>query len=306
VLEALIRSGSVDRLGPNRASLMHRLAGAMQAGEQHARASAAGQDDFFGAAPVAPAEEAAVADLPTVPEWNEAQRLAGERETLGLYLTGHPIERFRKELPRLISGTLADLGSERAPESGEGGKFYGGRKASVAGLVLEIRKRGGRTSFVLDDRSGRMEVTLFEETFQQYRDLIVKDALLLVDGNLRYDEFSSAWRIAARRIQGLEAVREQQARRIVLTWPAAVRSSETEFAERLAKLLTPCRPGECEVLIRVQRPDARCVVPLGSEWAVKPTPALMESLEALVGHERLQVIYDVPSGGSLRATGPGP
>ncbi len=117
VLEALIRSGSADRLGPNRASLMQRLAGAMQAGEQHARDSAAGQDDFFGAAPVAPAEEAAEPDLPTMPEWSEAQRLQGERETLGLFLTGHPIERFRKELPRLITGTLADLGSERAPRA---------------------------------------------------------------------------------------------------------------------------------------------------------------------------------------------
>ena len=305
VLEALIRSGSLDRLGPNRASLMHRLAAAMQAGEQHARASAAGQDDFFGAAPIAPAEEAEQPEHPTVPEWNEAQRLAGERETLGLFLTGHPIERFRRELPRLITGTLADLGSERAPESGEGNRFYGGRKASVAGLIYEIRKRGGRTSFLLDDRSGRMEVTLFEETYQQYRDLIVKDALVLVDGKLRFDEFSSAWRVAASRIQSLDAVREQQARRIVLQWPAHLRGAATDVAEQLARILEPCRPGECEVLVRVQRPDARGLVPLGPAWAVRPTPALMEQLEALVGHDRLQVIYDVPTGGGLRATGPG-
>jgi hypothetical protein len=59
------------------------------------------------------------------------------------------------------------------------------------------------------------------------------------------------------------------------------------------------------VLVRVQRPDARGLVPLGPEWAVKPTPVLMEQLEALVGHDRLQVIYDVPAGASLRATGPG-
>jgi DNA polymerase-3 subunit alpha len=310
VLEALIRSGSLDRLGPNRASLMQRLGAAMQAGEQHARALAAGQVDFFGAAPVAPAEESRDAEQPAIAEWNETQRLAGERETLGLYLTGHPIERFRRELPRLITGTLADLASERPPAAGEGGRFFGGRQASVAGLVLEIRKRGGRTSFVLDDRSGRMEVTLFEETFQQYRDLIVKDALLLVDGNLRFDEFSDAWRIAARRIQALETVREQQARRLVLTWPQTSRASEAQLAEQLARLLEPCKPGECEVLVRVTRDNARCLVPLGSGWAVRPTAALMEHLEGLLGQERLQVIYDAPPQGSpqggLRATGPGP
>ncbi|MET0292008.1 MAG: DNA polymerase III subunit alpha, partial [Steroidobacteraceae bacterium] len=307
VLEALIRSGSVDRLGPNRASLMQRLSAAMQAGEQHARALAAGQVDFFGAAPVAPAEEPAVADLPAVAEWNEAQRLAGERETLGLYLTGHPIERFRRELPRLVTGTLGDLGSERAPEpSGEGKRFFGGRAVTVAGLVLEIRKRGGRTSFVLDDRSGRMEITLFEDTFNQYRDLIARDALLLVDGKLRFDEFSNAWRIAASRIQALEAVREQQARRLVLTWVPGSRLTEAAFVDRLAGLLGPYRPGGCEVLVRLQRPDARCLVPLGSAWAVRPNAELMEGLEALVGHDRLQVIYDVPTAGNLRATGPGP
>jgi DNA polymerase-3 subunit alpha len=305
VLEALIRSGSLDRLGPNRASLMHRLGAAMQGGEQHARAAAAGQVDFFGAA-TSQAQAEPAAEPEALPEWNEAQRLVGERETLGLYLTGHPIERFRRELPRLVTGSLGDLGSEQPPAAGEGKRFFGGRTATVAGLVLEIRKRGGRTSFVLDDRSGRMEVTLFEEAWQQYRDIVVKDALLLVDGNLRYDEFSAAWRIAARRIQPLEAVREQQARRLVLTWPAGSRSSEAEVVERLAQLLAPCRPGDCEVLVRVQRASARCVVALGKDWAIRPTAALMEQLEALVGFEGLQVIYDIPGGGGLRATGPGP
>jgi DNA polymerase-3 subunit alpha len=155
-----------------------------------------------------------------------------------------------------------------------------------------------------------MEVTIFEETFQQYRDLIVKDALLLVDGNLRFDEFSDAWRIAARRIQSLEAVREQQARRLVLTWPHSTRLSDATLAEQLAQILAPCRPGECEVLVRVRRGEARCLVPLGTGWAVRPTAALMERLEGLLGHERLQVIYDLPppgsSPGGLRATGPGP
>jgi hypothetical protein len=81
---------------------------------------------------------------------------------------------------------------------------------------------------------------------------------------------------------------------------------EAELTERLAALLAPCRPGECEVLIRVQRGGARCLVELGSAWAVRPNAALMEGLEALVGHAHLQVIYDVPAAGSLRATGPGP
>ncbi|MEP7311874.1 MAG: DNA polymerase III subunit alpha, partial [Pseudomonadota bacterium] len=166
VLEALIRAGSLDTLGVNRATLMHCLTAAIQAGEQSSRARAAGQVDFFGVAPAA-AQSSAVATAPLaqLPEWNEAQRLAGERETLGLYLTGHPIARFEKELSRLVTGRLVDLASERPPAAGEGGRYFGGRAVSAAGLIYEIRKRGNRTSFVLDDRTGRIEVTLFEDVF---------------------------------------------------------------------------------------------------------------------------------------------
>jgi hypothetical protein len=87
----------------------------------------------------------------------------------------------------------------------------------------------------------------------------------------------------------------------VLRWPSLPgrredAGSAAAVAEQLAGLLAPHRPGECEVLVRVQRPDARCIVPLGREWSVRCTPALMDSLEALVGHDGLQVIYDVPAG----------
>ncbi len=111
VLEALIRSGSLDGLGANRATLMAGLDAAVQGGEQNMRASAAGQVDLFGgsgSAPVAAAQG----------EWSESVRLAGERETLGLYLTGHPIQRYESDLPRLVSARIRDLVSERAPVDG--------------------------------------------------------------------------------------------------------------------------------------------------------------------------------------------
>ena len=81
---------------------------------------------------------------------------------------------------------------------------------------MRCKKRGPRVILTLDDRTGRIEVMLFEETFQKHRDLIAKDALVLVEGALRFDEFSDAWRLAARRISELDKVREQEARRLVL------------------------------------------------------------------------------------------
>jgi DNA polymerase-3 subunit alpha len=294
VLEALIRAGSLDGIGANRATLMACLDVAVLGGEQATRASAAGQNDLFGAAPVA-------APTPVVAEWSESMRLAGERETLGLFLTGHPIQRFETDLPRLVSGRVVDLVSERPPERGEGVRYSGGRSVSAAGLIYELRKRNGRTSFVLDDRTGRIEVTVFEEQAVQYRELLVRDALVLVEGSLRFDDFSNAWRIAARRLASLDALREHQAKRLVLRWPDATRQPSVQFLQRLQAALGGSRPGSCEVLVRYRGEQARCTLALGTEWAVRPTPALMDELESLVGRDGLQLIYDAP-GGSLHGT----
>jgi DNA polymerase III subunit alpha len=296
-LEALIRSGSLDGLGPNRATLMGTLDAAVQGGEQSTQAIAAGQVDLFGGAiDTSPRVEA-------LPEWSEAIRLAGERDTLGLFLTGHPIQRFEADLPRLVGGRIADLVSERPPAEGEGGRFHGGRTVSAAGLILEVRRRNGRTSFVLDDRTGRIEVTIFEEQLQQYRELITKDALVLVEGNLRFDEFSNSWRIACRRVALLDALREQQARRLVLRWPGDF-PDPSGLAGRLQAILEKGRPGGCEVLIRYRGPEARCALALAPEWAVRPTASLLAELEALVGRDGLQLLYDAPGPGGLHGAAP--
>jgi DNA polymerase-3 subunit alpha len=287
VLEALIKAGAMDGLGANRATLAASLDAAVLGGEQATRAIAAGQDDLFGGG-------AAVAEVrsATQPEWPESLRLSGERETLGLFLTGHPIQRFESDLKRLVNGRLGDLNSERPPAEGEGARHGGGRQVSAAGLIWELRKRNGRTSFVLDDRTGRIEVTLFEEQAMTYRDLLVRDALVLVEGNLRFDDFSNAWRLAAKRITLLDSLRETQARRLVLRWPEQARDESGVFLQRLQDLLGTSRPGPCEVLVRYRGDQARCTLALGADWAIRPTPALMDELESLVGREGLQLLYD--------------
>ena len=296
VLEALIKAGAMDRIGANRATLMASLDAAVQGGEQATRATQAGQDDLFGGGGASPAE-VRPAELP---EWPARLRLAGERETLGRFLSGHPIASFESELQRLVSARLGDLANE-PPPSGEAPRWSGGRQVSVAGLVDELRKRNGRTSLVLDDRTGRIEVTLFDEQAQQYRDLLVRDALVLVEGALRFDDFSNAWRIAGKRIQLLDSLREKQARRLVLRWPEGGQGAAPQFIPRLQAALAGSRPGPCEVLVRYRGNSARCLLALGADWAIRPTPALMDELESLVGREGLQLVYDSPA--SLQGTG---
>ncbi len=295
-LEALIRSGSMDGLGANRATLMSGLPAAMQLGEQSSKAVEAGQNDLFGLTAAGRARAAAAGDgewTAPVPDWSEQVRLAGERETLGLYLTGHPIDRLEADLPRFVSARIADLVSEKPPAAEGGRGFSAGKPATVAGLIDEVRKRGARVSLVLDDRSGRIEVTLFDEVYQQHRDLVAKDALVLVEGMLRFDEFSDGWRLAARRITDLHAARERDARRLILRWPEA--ADRAALVTRFATLLEPWRNGPCAVTIQYRAAGAGCVLNLGPEWNVRPSRELIEHLESFAGRDGVRLLYG-PSG----------
>lgn len=297
VLEALIRSGSLDSLGANRASLMAQLPIAMQMAEQATRAIEAGQVDLFGLAdPVPSPIEAPAAASVLQPEWSESQRLAGERETLGLYLSGHPLDRFEKDLARFVSHRIVDV-QDDLPAAGAAERgFFGGRQASLAGYIHEVRRRANRTSIVLDDRSGRIEVTFYDEVLQRHRELIVKDALVLIEGQLRFDEQGNAWRLSAKRVIELNRAREQQAERIVLLWPQTAGADSSLLVQRLADLLAPYRGGPCAVGVRYRGEEGSCALELGAEWRVRADPELLESLEQVVGREGVRVVYGAPVG----------
>jgi DNA polymerase-3 subunit alpha len=297
VLEALLRAGSLDGLGPNRATLMDRLAAAMHLGDQNMRARQAGQNDLFGLGPAPAATPARAADLP---EWSEAMRLTGERETLGLYLTGHPLARYESGLARLVTHRIGDLVADRPVPGFEPVRFGGGKPVTVAGLIDEVKKRGPRVILTLDDRTGRLEVMLFEETWQKHRELVTKDALVLVEGMLRFDEFSDAWRLSARRITELDEVRARCAQRLVLRCSQA---DLPRLSERLAGILTPWRPGSCPITIEYTGASASGALTLGSDRSVRASGELLEQLEGLVGRGGLEVVYAAPPPSGAAAYG---
>ena len=288
-LEALLRAGCFDRLGPNRATLMAELPRALKLGEQKTRADSIGQVDLFGLAPVPAAGANPGATAPvvaTLPEWTQAVRLAGERETLGLFLTGHPIDEYLHDLRYLAPGSIAELTATRP--AGES-RWPAQRSATVAGLVLEIRRRGNRTSLILDDRSGRLEVSLFDEVFQQHRELIVRDAILIVEGSMRWDDFLEDWRLAARKLTTIEAAREAEARRLLLRWPAG--GDAAALMRLLEASLAPVRGGRCSVALYYPGPVAHALLELGAEWRVRPTRALLEDLARHFGADGWQLVY---------------
>jgi DNA polymerase-3 subunit alpha len=281
VLDALIRCGSLDRIGPNRATLSAELERAMQLGEQNSRAASTGQVDLFGLGH---------AEHSVLPDWPESQRLAGERETLGLFLSGHPITPYEPDLKFLVSARLADIGGPKPAPAPEGGRSWsGGKPVTVAGLVLEIRRRPNRVTLILDDRSGRIEVSLYEEVYQQHRDVIVKDAILVVDGTLRFDEFIEAWRVQAKSLMDIDRARERHARRLWLRWPAEF--DEPQGMNRFEALLKPYLRGPCAVSVAVARADYCGKLNLPDAWSVRPARELLDTLTALVGRDGWYLVY---------------
>ncbi len=280
VFEALIRSGSLDRIGPNRATLTAELERAMHFGEQNSRAMSVGQVDLFG---LSAAENSVVAD------WSEAQRLAGERETLGLFLSGHPITPYEPDLKFLVTARLVDVGGPKPAAPAGERAWTQGKPATVAGLVLEIRRRPNRVTLILDDRSARLEVSLYEEIFQQFRDIIVKDAILIVEGTLRFDDFIEAWRLQAKTLMDIDRARERFARRLWLRWPEEF--DGPHGMSRFEELLKPYLKGPCGLSVFISRAQYSGKLNLPDSWSVRASRELLDKLTALVGRDGWHLVY---------------
>lgn len=279
VLEAMIRAGAIDGMGANRASLMATLGMALKTAEQHSRDEAQGIEDMFGGPQ---AEEQSLA-YENVADWSEKERLQGEKETLGLYLTGHPITPYEAELAEVISNRLVDVRPSRDKQ-----------EQTLAGLVvgLQIRnsKQGDRMAFMtLDDRSGRVEVAVFKDAYRQFQHLIAKDRLLVVKGPISEDDYSGGLRLRATQIYDIDQAREIYARQVVIRVDAKMAGNG--FLDSLEKVLDPFRDGSCPVSLDYERTDSAARITLGEAWQIHPTDELLHRLRELAGEAAVQVLY---------------
>jgi DNA polymerase-3 subunit alpha len=278
VFDALIRAGALDALGTNRASLAATLPTALNVAEQRSKNRDLGQVDLFGVEAGGVASTAAT----QVAEWPEDQRLDGEKETLGLFLTGHPIERYETELAQVIDARLADL---RPTED---------RTVVVAGLAVGLRtmntRRGDRMAFLtLDDRSGRLEIAVFSDLYARARDVLRKDKLLVVSGQVSVDEFSGGFRMSAESIYDIDQARAAFADRLVIEIGSDVTANG--FIGRLQSILRPFTDGTCPVVVRYQSRQAEAELSLGAQWRVRPSAEVLDALAGLAGSGRVYIDY---------------
>jgi DNA polymerase III subunit alpha len=286
IIEKLILAGALDNLGPHRAALMDNLSDALTAAAQHKKAESSGQTDLFGV--LTTDYEEIENKFSTVEEWPEKQWLKGEKDTLGLYLTGHPINQYEPHLRAINCLKLANLAVNGR-----------GQNSRVCGLILAMRvmvtKAGKRMGILtLDDKSARMDVTIFADLLDQHESILFTDNIVVLQGQVSEDYFNGGLKMNAREIMSIDQARERFASRLRLTVSSNVlqKYSLPEFQSRLKAILTPASGGLCPVFIGYQNAQAQAEIELGIEWSITPSDDLFFELERLLGKDNVMLHFD--------------
>jgi len=275
VLEALIGSGSLDAFGANRPSLMKTLPKALAAADQTTTTREAGQSDMFGIVTTATGGTTLVEHDA---DWPDLERLRREKETLGFYLSGHPIESYRPLIKQLCNGSLKALIDAR-PDS-----------ALLGAWVVDLRRFGQRIVLTLDDRTAQVSCMLGEEFLETHAPPRV-DTLLFAQGRIAPDEFRGGWRVFADDIYDLEHVQLQFAQRVLLEF-----GQGAVPMERLLDALKPLRHSAgCPVSVHYFNGKARATLDLGAEWRIRALDTGLDPLRKLLGEANVRVQYRRPA-----------
>ncbi|WP_339806155.1 DNA polymerase III subunit alpha, partial [uncultured Marinobacter sp.] len=281
-LEALIRSGAMDKLGPGRAQLMASIEKAIQQADQQSRNEVAGMTDMFGDILGGDESENLFADVARVREWPEKERLKGEKDTLGLYLTGHPFDEYEREVRRFVRSSIADIQPSRSPQR-------------VAGLIVAqrtMKTRSGSTMcfITLDDRSGRIEATLFSEAFNANRNLLQSDQVIVLEGQVSHDDYSGQMKMRVSSVMDVATARQSFSRGIRLSLQAS--QLQNGLLDKLDTTLRPFRNDGSPVWIEYRSDQACTRIELGESWKVQPDDSLLLELRYLVGDNQVELGYD--------------
>jgi DNA polymerase-3 subunit alpha len=293
-LDGLIRSGALDRLGPffhdepkayqahidqNRAVLLAAMEEAIKAAEQTARTLDSGHADLFGGLFVEEDADVYAVHRKARP-LTLKERLRGEKDTLGLYLTGHPIDEYEGEIRRFARQRIIDLKPSRESQT-------------VAGMVIALRvmknKKGDKMGFItLDDRSARIEASLFADAYITAQNLLQTDAVVVVEGEVSNDDFSGGLRLRVKRVMTMEDARTQLAESLRLK--VNVEALKGDRMTWLGDLLKRHR-GACPVTMDYTGQDAKAMLQFGEAWRIDPADSLIQALRDQFGRENVFLQY---------------
>lgn len=280
-LEALIRAGALDCLGIERASLMAQLPEAVQAAEQARSNRESGIMDLFGEV-----EEVQRKPAKPVKPWSDEVRLKGEKDTLGLYLTGHPIDVYRQELKAFIPVKLNEITATRR-----------GVTTVYAGLVIDVANFPNRVVIVLDDGTARIEVSCNHERFQRFKDIIQVERVVVFEGEIYEREGFERPMGRLTKAFTLNEIRQKRANSI------QIKLTEEFMQATLAKDLQNIILPFCNVdmhqhitlQLQIDQPYAQAEFQLGPQWKVAPLDELLAKLRDYFGKDNIYIEYQVKS-----------
>ena len=285
VLEALIKSGAMDDFDLYRSDLSSSLDDAIKTSDQTARDAAAGQEDMFG---IAENNFKKDSKKRKTKEWDQLTVLRKEKESLGLYLSGHPFKFVKEHSNQFTNGSLKEICKKNPPLIEENQYQAKQTDVVVSGLVSDIKKRGNRITVTLDDSSARMDVVFFKESYFKNKEFLRKDEIILVDGKLRFDQFSSSWQVNAEKVRMIDDVIEEKARILTIDLDE---NHNYLLIEKIKNALTASEQGECQVAINYENSSAIGRVELGDDWKILPTSKLRKDLEELIGRNSFNLSY---------------
>ncbi len=278
VVESLIKCGAFDSTGAKRSQMLYVMEDALEIGQKRQKDRISGQFNLFGAT----AQEGGVQPtLPDMEEWPENQRLAFEKETLGFFVTGHPLAKYEKILSKYTSAdTLKIL------------DFPDGRQVRIGGVVSSFKvitdRKGGRMAFVtLEDLHGFVEVTLFASVYEKVSEFIDTDVPILVDGHITKDEKSV--KILADSVSPLSKAEELSA--TAVNFNIDVTGIDKEQLKEFRSILGNYK-GECPAFINLRIPrKSETVIALPDSLRVQPGHALSEAVDRYFGQEVVEIVF---------------
>ena len=280
-LEALIRAGALDCLGIERSSLMAQLPEAVQAAEQARSNRETGIMDLFGEV-----EEVQRKPAKPVKPWSDEVRLKGEKDTLGLYLTGHPIDVYRNELKAFIPSKINELTPTRR-----------GVTTVFAGLVVDVANFPNRMVVTLDDGTARIEVSANHERFQRFKDIVQTEKVVVIEGEIYEREGFDRPMGRLTKAFSLNEIRQKRANSIQIHLHAEHLSKT--LSQDLQNMLLPyCNVDLCThipVLLHLDYAYATAELHLGIQWKIAPLDEALVKLRDYFGKESLHIEYQVKS-----------
>lgn len=291
VIESLVKAGALDSFG-RRAQLLAAVDKTMERAQKAQRDIEAGQAGLFGIFS-APADDAKHDDLPNVPDMEESQRLAAEKEVLGFFVSGHPLDKYAEKLRNLpgVVDVATALEMKPPPSNGRRGQAPE-NEIAIAGVMLGLKvaksKKSGElyANLSLEDASGKIDMICFPRDYERLAQSLRIEAPVLVRGQLRAEE-EAAPKLCVSGIQTLEDVKVRLPTNVRIRIQLD-RMSETTLEE--LRDLVVSAPGPAHVMLNVEQKGQFCVVMEPEGITVAADRAFIDKAELLLGRGMVQAV----------------